>query len=334
MFENRWSWLLLILLVLSGFNSLGQTSGLLQNNFGPIDDRLIVETKWRYTYALHVESNTILHKAEDYYKFFLFFRYDYSYEQFLNSKWSTGNWSLHKRTLFYAFKNINKFEITDLTKKKMVLEFKQPNAKGTYQYHFIRVETRDAPFKRRWNELPEVNVEAKINRKKKEKIPWWAFGRKKRLKEMKAKHKEKETYINVELIGGGYYGGIDPVLRDFIRIKSNGRLVKEFKSIKRGLIVHKKNISRNELEEFVEYVKQQGFFEMDRMYNCETEICQKRKSKKPTPIPLRLAITYGLQKKVITIGIWGKDEHNIKYVEYPPELDVIIKEIQKMGHRL
>ncbi|MEZ4979999.1 MAG: hypothetical protein R2769_00105 [Saprospiraceae bacterium] len=32
-----------------------------------------------------------------------------------------------------------------MTKNLLVLEFNQPNAKGTYQYHFVR-ETSEAPF--------------------------------------------------------------------------------------------------------------------------------------------------------------------------------------------
>ena len=28
-----------------------------------VEERSIVETKWRYTYAIHLESNTIIHQA-------------------------------------------------------------------------------------------------------------------------------------------------------------------------------------------------------------------------------------------------------------------------------
>lgn len=304
------------------------------SNLVQIDDRLLIEAKWRYTYALHVESNTIIHQAENFYDFYLFLRYNYTYEQYLNGQFSKGNWSIHDRTLFYSFKHIKKFEFVELTKKKLVLEFTQSNAKGTYQYHFVRVETKDAPFVRGPYELPEVNVEAIDPRRKKDSEPWWAFGRKKSKKEKEPEEQVKQTYINVELIGGGYYGGIDPVLRDFIHIKNDGRLVKEFKSVNSGLIINKKDIPRAELEQFVEWVRKQGFFEMERIYDCETAICQKRKQQKPTPIPLRLAITEGSRRKVVTISIWGKDENNIHYVDYPPALDNIIDAIQKMGHRL
>ena len=48
------------------------------------------------------------------------------------------------------------------------------------------------------------------------------FGiRKKKRKKRQEIFEEKPIYINIELTGGGYYGGIDPVLKDIIHIKSD-----------------------------------------------------------------------------------------------------------------
>jgi len=298
--------------------------------FHKVDERQIVETKWRYTYAMHLESNTIIHQADENYDYFLYFKYDYTYQQFLNGDMSRGTWSLNENELFYKFKHINKFIIAEVSPQKLVLEFTQPNSKGTYQYHFVAIDGKDAPFIKPANELPDVNVNA-VNPKKGKKR-WWA-----RSKERKKKNnavEEKDTYISIELIGGGYYGGIDPVIRDYIHINSKGRLIKEFKSIENGLMVTKKDIPREELELFAEYVVKQSFFDLERVYDCETSVCLRRKLKKPTPVPLRLAIAYGNRKKVITISIWGKDKANARYVDYPPQLDNIIDAIQRMAHRL
>lgn len=303
--------------------------------YGPIKEQRLIESKWRYTYTLHVESNTVIHKAENYYDYFLYLRYDYTYQEYLNGEFSRGTWSLNGRTLFYSFKNIKKFEITELGKNVLVLEFNQPNAKGTYQYHFVRVPSEAAPFVKPANELPDVIVEEIDPRALKRERRWWAFGKKKKKKKKdKYAPTPQLTYINVELIGGGYYGGINPVLRDYIHVKSDGRLIKEHKSVKNGLQITKKNIPREELEEFADWVTRQGFFEMERMYDCETPICQKRKRQKPTPVPLRLAVAYGSRKKVITISIWGMDDNQIHYVDYPKELDNIIDAIQRMANRI
>jgi len=306
--------------------------------FFTVDERQIIETKWRYTYSLHLESNTILHQADENYDYFLNFKFDYTYEQFLNGKMTKGTWSLSKNELFYSFKHIKKFEIAQVNKKVLILEFNQPNSKGTYQYHFVRVNSDSAPFIKPPNELPDVNVEAVNPRKNKR---WWVFGNKKKKgkkKRRKRKNKGieevKPVYISIELIGGGYYGGIDPVLRDYIHIKSTGRLIKEFKSVNSGLHVTKKDISREELEQFAEYIISQKFFDFERMYDCNSNFCQKRKHVKPTPIPLRLAVVYGSRKKVVTISIWGKDQNRKRYVDYPPALDNIIDAIQRMAHRM
>lgn len=318
------------------FTSFAQRSNLETGaNFFQVDERKVIETKWKYTYALHLESNTIIHKAENAYDYFLYFRYNYKYEQYLNGKYSKGTWSLAENELFYSFKHIQKFTISTINKKHLVLEFTQPNSKGTYQYHFVKVTSDDAPFIKPQNQLPDVNVEA-INPVKKEK-KWWVFNKsKKKNKVKKNKEREKDnlTYISIEVIGGGFYGGVNPTLRDYIQIKSDGRLIKEYKSVQNGLVVTKRNIPRKELEAFAEYILSQDFFKMERVYDCESELCQKRKQLKPTPIPLRLAVAYGDKRKVVTIGIFGKDAHNIRYIEYPEVLDKIIAEIQKMSFRM
>jgi hypothetical protein len=196
------------------------------------------------------------------------------------------------------------------------------------------VQSKDAPFVKPVNELPDVIVET-LNTKK-DKKRWLAFGKKnkKRKKRNKKEPEKKQIYISIELIGGGYYGGIDPVLKDYIYIKSNGRLIKEFKSLHGGLVVTKKDIPRDEIEQFAEYIISQRFFDFEAIYDCESSICQNRKRNKPTPIPLRLAVAYGSRKKVVTVSIWGDDIDNLKYVDYPTALDNIVEAIQRMAHRL
>ncbi len=324
-----------ISLIASSISLLAQKNNYKKgDNFFQVDERKLVETKWKYTYALHLESNTIIHRAEDTYEYFLFFRYDYSYQEYLNGKFSNGEWQLVGNELLYKFKHIPKFSVETANRKVLVLEFTQDNSKGTYQYHFVRVETEDSPFVKPPNELPDVNVEA-INPKKSEK-KWWVFNKSQKKKKWPKKKAPKADapYISIEVIGGGFYGGINPTLRDYIHIKNDGRLIKEYKSRQNGLVVTKRDIPREELEKFAEYVVAQDFFELERIYDCESEACQQRKKRKPAPIPLRLAIAYKEKRKVVTISIFGKDNRNIKYLDYPPALDKIIATIQKMALRL
>ena len=292
----------------------------------------IIGTKWRYTYTLHLESNTTVHQADKEYQYFLFFKYDYTFEQYLHGQFSKGTWSLNNNTLFYNFRNVPKFDIVAVNNKTLVLEFKQPNTTGTYQYHFVSVESSEAPFVRPVNELPEIIVEAPSKNKKKR--HWWDFlSTTDEKKSEQANTRKDIPYISVELIGGGYYGGIDPVIKDFTRINSDGRLIHEFQTVNAPLHLVKKNISRTELQQFAEFISDNKFFDMQRLYDCNSEVCEKRKLVKPTPIPLRLMVCYGDKKKVITISIWGEDNRKIHYVNYPQALDNIIDAIQKLANR-
>ncbi len=296
-----------------------------------VEERQLIGTKWRYTYTLQVESNTSVHQADKEYQYFLFFKYDYTFEQYLHGKFSKGNWSLSGNTLFYNFRNVPKFEIAAVNNKSLILEFKQPNTSGTYQYHFTAVESSEAPFIRPENELPEIIVEAPYTNKKRK--HWWDFLNNTEEKKSESAAKKEIPYISVELIGGGYYGGIDPVVKDFTRINTDGRLVHEFQTVNAPLHIVKKNIPRTELQQFAEFINDNKFFDMERLYDCNAEGCERRKILKPTPIPLRLMVCYGDKKKVITISIWGEDAHKKRYVEYPPALDNIIEAVQKLTNR-
>ena len=297
------------------------------------DERKFIETKWKYNYTVQKESNTILHKAGKDYEYYLYFKYDKTYQQYLNGNFSFGLWSVSGKTLNYRFRDIDSFDIVSINRGSLVIEFQQEGSLGKYQYHFTRVTSDESPFIKPAFELPDVIVATKV--KKRDKRKSW-------LRQLFMRRQKSKTsmnmvgngkYISVELVGGGYYGGINPIIRDYIHIKSNGRLIKEFKSKKGGLQVNRKFISRAELEQFMEYVESQGFFEMKRIYDCDDLLCIKRKKQSPKPIPLRLVIAYGDKRKVVTVTIWGLDKHKVNYVPHPKGLDNIIYAIQEMGNR-
>ena len=248
------------------------------------------------------------------------------------------DWRIRTEKNYYIVSNIfPQFTIATANKKALILEFTQPNSRGIYQYHFIRVSSEESPFIKPPNELPDVNVEAiKTNEPEKK---WWVFStpfkrKRKKVKKNPLFQKNCTLYKYRSQSAVAYYGGINPTLRDYIHIKNDGRLIKEHKSRQNGLVVTKRNISREELEKFAEYVVTQEFFQLERLYDCETEQCKKRKKQNPAPVPLRLAVAYKNRRKVVTINIFGKDNRGIQYIDYPPALDKIIAAIQKMALRL
>ena len=68
------------------------SSNLFAQRFGypSVQERQLIGTKWRYAYTLHLESNTTVHQADKAYQYFLFLKYDFSFEQSLHGKLSKG----------------------------------------------------------------------------------------------------------------------------------------------------------------------------------------------------------------------------------------------------
>lgn len=301
--------------------SFAQTPNLLNP---PINESILFESVWQYSYLLHVESNTVVHQALDNDKQIIYFKYNNTAQVYLNNEISSTTWNLLSNQLLFTFKDNAQYTIVKLNNKTLILEYRNPKAKGTYQYHFKHIENNESPFERNPNELPLVTIEENEIQKGK----WWK-------KDAKITDKKiNPTFINIELSGGGYYGGINPALRDYIQIKNDGRLIKEFKGASSGLIKTRKNISRLELEQLASFMVEKKFFELAPVYDCKSGLCSKRKTTKPTPIPLRISFTYGNRHKVITVQIWGKDELGVKYVDYPNSLDDIIETIQSIAHRI
>ncbi len=288
-----------------------------------LDEKKLWETKWRYVKTVQTTSNVVVHQADSSYKAYLFFRLDHTFRQFVNGRTSSGKWQMRGINLDFPFRNATTFRVIRLDSAGLVLQFSDAELPSLFQYHFTNADNERTPFALQKGELPQVTVVAK-------KKPWWRF-----LffwqKTDDAEPTAELPFISIELIGGGYYGGIDPVTKDYIQIKTDGRLIKEFQSQHQGLMVTKRTLPRTQLEQFVAFITQKGFFEFERLYDCQSESCQKRKWQKPTPVPLRLAVTHGNRRRNVTITIWGKEKNGILHVPHPPELDEIIDEIQRMA---
>ncbi len=331
-----------------------QTDSIPKRTYPPVNENDLIETKWRYAFTEHVETNNIVHKADETYDYYLHLRHDYSFEHYLNGRNAEGAWVLNEdqNEIFYKFRNIRWWRIAELTKQNMALEFSLGNA--SYQYHFVLVSDEDAPFVKRPNELPDIDVLAKgkakakirdiiaIDRRKRD------VRRERRRERRKARRDKRENkradrferrskpeevveFIEIAVIGGGFYGGLDPVIKDFTILRNNGEIVKEFESVQKGLIKTTKQVDREEMERLVKFIINKKFFDYENLYDCVTTDCVKRKGKKPTPIPLRVSVQYGSLRKVVTVGIWGYDgDQKIKYVDYPEDLELIIDGLQRL----
>ncbi len=326
-----------------------------------INENMFLNTKWKYTYTTHAQSNTVIHKAEEDYRYFLFFKYDNSYQMFLNGKLTEGVWKLNKEQneVNYPFRNIEWWRIVSFTDEALILEFSL-HAKASYRYHFVRVASPDAPFIRSPYELPDIEVsytvttpteesqylaylqkrgisynQTRWERRKARRLQR-AERRRKRLEKTergrkKLKEEEPREWLQIELVGGGFYGGIDPVYRNITIIKTDGRVIKEYQTELSGLKVYKHNVNRDSLERLIQYIVDKKFFDFDKVYTCESPQCIRRMNTKPRPIALRIAVTKGVRRKIITIAMWSGEGRKKSFVNYPPELDDIVRAIQNMA---
>ena len=340
----------------------GQISDSSARVYAPINENLFVNTKWQYTYTTHAESNTVIHKADDQYDHFIFFRYDYGFQNYLNGTLTDGLWRLNKEQneLFYAFRQVSWWRIAAFEEQALILEFTM-NRKSSYRYHFVRVSSAEAPFERSPNDLPDVLVDfeepvanaasesyrsfleqrgvrynenrwerRQARRARREERRRLRLAKTARGRAKLAEEAPKEM-LQVELVGGGFAGGVDPVYRNIILIKTDGQVIKEYQSALQGLQVSKHVVERKTLEELVSFIEENHFFDFDQTYGCEGAACEKRLQNKPRPIALRLAVTKGVRRKIITVPIWDGKGKAHSFINYPDELDAIVRAIMNVA---
>lgn len=300
-----------------------------------INENQLMETYWQYTNTLHAESGTAIHTADESYEYFLHFKFDFTYEHYLNGKTQKGPWLFNDKTneIYYDFRNNKWWEIVEFTPTTLTLSF--TSNQGDFYYKFKAAEPEVTPFKRSRNVLPTVKVKDKRAAKRLARLATKKERRTAKLQEKMNKRrakKEKPTVpVEIRMMGGGFYGGIDPVMKDYVMVKSDGRLIKEYQSKQKGLIKTVKDVPLEDLERFAQFAEGKNFFKLDKMYDCTSSMCKKRKSEDPIPIPLTISIQYGDKYNRVTVMIWGQDDRRGNYIKYPKEIDDIVDGIRKLA---
>lgn len=314
-------------------------SSIVDNSFAT--EEKLMTTKWKYVHSTIKGSTTKVHESIEAYDHFIHLSYDNQFEQYLNGVYNKGVWQISPdgAELYFKFGSVRWWRIVDYQADNIVLEYR-PKYKAARYFYFARVEDEEAPFEKPPLELPTVDI--KDDAPQKGKFLAGIFKRKKERKERlpkgkktydpkKEKEKEEEIeipYVEIVLAGGGYYGGIDPVFKNYIQIKSTGRLIHEFHSLQRGEVKTKKDIPKEDLLSLAEFIKNKNFFDFQDYYDCETTVCNKRKEESPTPIPLRLYVKYGTMYKMVTVSIWEDDKNGqYRFVDYPEDLKIIVDNI-------
>lgn len=300
--------------------------------YSPLIANRIAGSYWKYIHMTHASSGQVLHKGEDDYPSYLHFRFDHTARLHTNGFEEETDWMLHRGLLKMSYRGKKHF-CTDLSPSgHLVLSFQREGSPTTYEYHFREVVGEETPFEKPKDELPTVLLDEPKNRSRTQHhVPWWAFWR---LWQRPPPPPERVFIpMSLEISGGGYYGGLNPIHRQFLHIDSEGRLIREIHTRHEGLLKTRKTISRRELEDFIAWIDRNGFFELEQEYDCKDPICFKRKTEQPRPVPLQMAIRLGHQRKVVTVHIWGRDHLQEQWLPYPPLIDQIIYSAYKMADR-
>jgi hypothetical protein len=276
--------------------------------FGQVDVNLLKEGSWVYQSRLDTRTDDLF-KPEQ--KTQLQFLNEEKLEINRGGSTEQGSWSIKGRELNFSFDQKPGFRVIRIDSTELVLaEVSATSVRPRYRYYF------------RNGEIIEPLVQSKRTSSKKTTTPKKKETSKPPIVDTDVRLPE----ISIELMGGDFYEGADPVIRNAIHIKSNGRLIWELKRRKQGLSVTKKNLGRQQVEQLARYMANAGFFEWESYYPCKDSLCQVRLQQSPKPIPLQIALTYQGRRQTILLPI-----HDAKFVDYPPKLDILIDRIRKVA---
>jgi hypothetical protein len=135
------------------------------------------------------------------------------------------------------------------------------------------------------------------------------------------------TFIEIKMEGGGFYGGANPVSENTRLIKNDGTVVIRNKQLYTGGKERIFSIPRAGVEVLARFISDKGFFNMKTLYDCDqsNRECQERKRKYPPAVPLRLDVTIDQAGKQVTVSVYEKG-----MVNYPDEFELIVNRINEL----
>ena len=339
-------WALLLIFALFSSFALAQLPA---SQYAAVQESRLMQTQWRYTYTTHAGSNTIIHKADADYRHYIFLKFDGSVQTYLHGRILHGKWALNeaKNQLFYEFRRLKWWHIVEHGDKLLVLEYVLANGVA-YRYHFVPLpESEWRVFERSPFDLPDVIVVRDPKAEPKERyryrnttdapgkrpLSMAQIRREARRQARLAKNPPppQEEFLQIELVGGGFIAGLDRVYKNNLVIKTNGQVVKEYHTELQGYTISRRTIARKTLEDLVAYIDSKKFFEMPPTFGCVSGECQERMQRPPRPIALRIAVTRGHTRKLVSLPIWdGRGVENSP-IPYPPALDSIVRAIENVA---
>ena len=136
---------------------------------------------------------------------------------------------------------------------------------------------------------------------------------------------DSSTYIEIERIGAKFYGGSNPATRNTLHISNDGSVLFVTEQLYSGRREISKTISREDLEILAQFILDQGFFEMESIYDCQTSECEDKKSHYPPATPVKISVSIGAVTKDVKVTVLDKE-----VLDYPEGFDTILDRLNAL----
>ena len=229
--SNSFHWLLSIHICIHAFfcvQTLAQDSTLLAK---------LVDEKWNYRYQIHVGENQTIHRATTM-NWALYFSSTQKLYQQKSDRSSCASYTLSDRKIISPILPFGPLSIVSCSETELVLIF-DLNSIDQYQFYFTKelVSPNDTFIPK--HTLPSVVYHYK-NPQQQDLVHQEylsSIGRKNAIKKKKRNRrvpsnvpKDEPEFLQVELTGGGFRGGLDPVYRNILLIRTDGSLLFEYET--------------------------------------------------------------------------------------------------------
>lgn len=144
----------------------------------------------------------------------------------------------------------------------------------------------------------------------------------------------KDDEIEIFITGGGLYTGVNPTVYNRLTIYNSGLVHKETKTKLQGEKVEDKKITKDALRKLAQYIIDQGFFDFNYLYDCDSKDkdCNTRLKMNPEPSPLSVVVTVGARRKKIYVALYAPHIES-NWVNYPANLEKIVNAIYEVAGR-
>lgn len=302
--------------------------------YPPINEHLLAHTYWQYSYQSKSSNHFVVHRADSSTALYFHFGYDQRLVIVNEAERLEQPWRYERSSneLVFAFQAAQRWSVVSFQPEHLILECMGLDS-SLYRYHFKAIRPEQGPFDLALWELPTMNLVdtlPQMGLRYPHRFVRDEKGKRGLAKPRLDTPKPEPTFIQIEMVGGGFFGGADPIYRNSLVIKTDGTVVRQIQTELQGLREYRYKISRQTLEDLFRFIEGKRFFEFQQGYNCQSAACVKRMRETPRPVAFRLAVTYGERRKMVAVSIW-EGPFGLPWVDYPNELNHIVQAIEKVS---